>query len=437
MARRSPRAGASRAVAALLVAAGMMVPAEMASTATAGPVAASAPFYVPPAQLPPGEPGDLIRSAPAHLTLSLPSPNGELPAQATRIMYRSTDATGQPTPVTGTMLEPTVPWNGPGPRPLVSVAYGTIGQGDHCAPSHLLLDELVQFRPPADVIAGYDNLFVYSLLSRGFAVVISDYEGLGTPGTHTYLNPRSGGHAVIDAARAAQRLEGTSVPADGPVGFWGYSQGGGAAGGAAEMVGAYAPRMDVAGSFVGAPPTDLTALLHTLDGDTLSGVQGYFLNGLKEAYPDTRPVIDGFLNPAGHQMLERTAAQCAGGTAIEFGFTPTGQFTTSGATIADELSASPVTRDVVDGLRLGTRAPSHPVMLSVASDDDVVPAAPVSDLADTWRAQGTDVTLTSDPAPLGVPGTGLAHATYSPFAIFTHGLQWFEQQFVRAASATG
>lgn len=437
MVGRSSVKNTVRAVVSLCIAVGMTTPAAMTSVAAAGPVAASADFYVPPATLPPGAPGDLIRSAPAHLTLSLPSPNGALPAQATRIMYRSNDANGQPTAVTGTVLDPTVPWNGPGPRPLVSFAYGTIGQGDHCAPSHFLLDELAQFRPPADVSAGYDNLFIYSLLARGVAVVVTDYEGLGTPGTHAYLNPKSEGHAVLDAARAAQRLDGNSIPAAGPVGIWGYSQGGGAAGGAAELAGDYAPELDVAGSFVGAPPTDLTELFRTLEGDALSGVQGYFLNGLKESYPDTRPVVDGFLNPAGHQMLERTSAQCVGGTAIEYGFKPTGQFTTSGKTISDELASNPVTRDVVDGLRLGARAPNHPVMLSIASDDDVVPSQPVGGLADTWRAQGTDVTLMTTPAPLTVPGTSLAHATYSPYAVYTHGIQWIEQQFVRAASDAG
>lgn len=156
-------------------------------------------------------------------------------------MYRSSDAHGDPVAVTGTVLEPTVSWGGPGPRPLVSFASGTIGQGDHCAPSHLLLDNLVRYRPPTDIIAGYDNAFVYALLARGFAVAVTDYEGLGTPATHTYLNPWSEAHAMIDVARAAQRLDGTSIPSDGPVGFWGYSQGGGAAGGASERVGDYAP----------------------------------------------------------------------------------------------------------------------------------------------------------------------------------------------------
>lgn len=52
-------------------------------------------FYTPPEPLPPGQPGAIM-------------------ATGTRIMYRSTDARGNPMAVTGTYFEPFNAWPGQG-----------------------------------------------------------------------------------------------------------------------------------------------------------------------------------------------------------------------------------------------------------------------------------------------------------------------------------
>ena len=96
-------------------------------------------FYTPPDPLPPGWPGDLIRTEPSRLVLEPSGQLGAYVASGTRIMYRSTDARGNPVAVTGTYFEPDNPWPGNGPRPLISLAVATHGQGDQCAPSRLLL----------------------------------------------------------------------------------------------------------------------------------------------------------------------------------------------------------------------------------------------------------------------------------------------------------
>ncbi|WP_284522663.1 lipase family protein [Corynebacterium aquatimens] len=95
---------------------------------------------------------------------------------------------------------------------------------------------------------------VRELNKSGYRVVVIDYIGLGSEGTHTYLNRVEQGHALIDAARA------TAKPGE-KVGFWGYSQGGGAAAAAAELVADYAPELNVVGTFAGAPPADPIAVL--------------------------------------------------------------------------------------------------------------------------------------------------------------------------------
>src|SRR5688572_26443286 len=73
-------------------------------------------FYTPPDPLPPGQPGDVVRSEPSRLVLEPSGQLGMIMANGTRIMYRSTDARGNPNVVTGTYFEPHNPWPFGGPR---------------------------------------------------------------------------------------------------------------------------------------------------------------------------------------------------------------------------------------------------------------------------------------------------------------------------------
>jgi hypothetical protein len=47
--------------------------------------------------------------------------------------------------------------------------------------------------------------------------VLTDDEGLGTPGVHTYVNRKAEGYAVLGAIRAARGLPEAGLPDDGPV----------------------------------------------------------------------------------------------------------------------------------------------------------------------------------------------------------------------------
>lgn len=204
-------------------------------------------FYTPPDPLPPGDPGELIRSEPMPLVYEPSGQLGRWVATGTRIMYRSNDARGDPVAVSGTYFEPERPWPGAGPRPLIAFAPGTQGQGDQCAPSRIF-GQSIHFSSGLDITLGYEELFVATMVARGFAVVVTDYEGLGTPGVHTYVNRLAEAQAVLDAARAAKHLPGTSLIPDGPVALWGYSQGGGASAAAAELAESYAPDLHLVGT---------------------------------------------------------------------------------------------------------------------------------------------------------------------------------------------
>ncbi|MCX4799842.1 lipase family protein [Streptomyces sp. NBC_01242] len=149
-------------------------------------------------------------------------------------MYRTTDRAGKPIAVTGIVLTPQD--RPPAPRPIVAFAPGTQGLADKCAPSR-----------PMAAGTGYEARPVKHLLDRGYAFVVTDYQGLGTPGVHTYMTREAQGRAVLDSLRAAQCLQGAHLPDAGPVAVYGYSQGGGAAASAAELAPTYAPELQIKG----------------------------------------------------------------------------------------------------------------------------------------------------------------------------------------------
>lgn len=396
------------AVSAVLI--GMTTPIASAAPGSGSSTGSTveSDFYVPPSPLPAGSPGDVIRSEPSHLALSVPGIGGPLPGAATRIMYRSTDSNDAANAVTGTYIDPAAPWTGPGPRPLVVLAPGTQGQGDQCAPSKML-NNVITYTPPLGFMVEYEVLAAYSLLSQGYGVVITDYEGLGTPGAHTYVNRASEAHAVLDAARAAQNLQGTKIAADGPVAAYGYSQGGGAAAAAAEIAGEYAPEIDLVGTYAGAPPADLKATLEQVDGTILTGVIGYTLNGLLNSDPGLQPIVDENINDAGKAMLNLVANQCVGETILNVGLHRTNEYTKTGEPLSVVLDRLPIAADILAKNKIGERTPNAPVLIQSGTSDDIVPHGQAVGLAGDWCGKGATVQLSAAQVPAIVPGSGAGH----------------------------
>ncbi|WP_446222293.1 lipase family protein [Nocardia sp. IBHARD005] len=421
----------------LAVAAVLTVGAGPAATApdsgSASGSAQGSDFYLPPAPLPAGAPGQILRSEPFTLALAVPGQDGQVPANATRIMYLSADTHGTPAAVTGTYLEPTLPWNGPGPRPLVAVAPGTQGQGDQCAPSKGFA-ELIHYRFPLDVWVSYEMTTAYSLLARGMAVVMTDYHGLGTPAVHDYVNRAAEAHAVLDSIRAAESLTGITRPSA----IFGYSQGGGAAAAAAELQGDYAPELDVRGTYTGAPPADLRAVMLSAPaingivpgviGGFASGLLGYVLNGIVANDPEMAPIVDAATNPAGKQMMAELATTCIAEAVIRTMLRPVTWYTAGGRTPAEIIDSSPELTAIVDQQRIGRRKPAAPVLIAGGTNDDVLTYPQVRQLAVDWCAQGAKVQF--EPTvwlPPLFPSTAIGHLVeFLPATVAAH--DWLTQR---------
>lgn len=353
-------------------------------------------FYTPPNPLPPGQPGDLIRTEPSRLVLEPSGQLGAIMATGTRVMYRSTDARGNPNVVTGTYFEPYNAWPGQGPRPLIVYGPGTQGQGDQCAPSRQF-NQGIHWSPYLDFALNYEMGFVETMVRRGFAILMTDYEGLGTIGvTHTYVNRLSQGHAMLDAARAARKLADTSLTPDGPVAFWGYSQGGGAAASAAELAPGYAPELHIVGSYAGAPPADLAELLPYADGSALVGVIGYALNSVMQSYPEAEPKIRSVLTPRGEDFVNKVKDQCVAESIAKFMFRHLQPYFNHPI---PELMADPQFRGLFDLQRIGTLKPNAPVLILSNRYDPLVPWTGAVQLGWDWCAKGADVEFRTNEQP--------------------------------------
>ncbi len=359
-------------------------------------------FYNPPTTLPAAN-GTIVRSEPLPLALSLPSLHGPLPGTATRLMYKSTDSNGKPVAVTGAYIEPTARWKGGGPRPLVALAPGTLGQGDQCAAS-MGLEHPLSFNGET-VSVGYEDLSIYRLLAKGAAVVVTDYAGLGaTDRLHTYVDRVDEAHAVLDAVRAARSLGAASVTTASPVGLFGYSQGGGATAAAAELQSSYAPDVTLAGTYAGAPPADLADVTKAIDGSELAGALGWSLNGFLQSDPELKPIAEAHLNAAGKAALADLSTMCVGDALFGYGYAKSTKWTTDGRSISEIIAATPELKTYLDGQRIGRLKPSGPVRLATGVSDNLVPHGQSRDLAVDWCRKGADVTY----KPVVLPNVGSA-----------------------------
>jgi Secretory lipase len=255
-------------------------------------------FYAPPSPLPGQRHGDLIWSR--RLSGAAVAPG----ASATKVvLYRSNGVDGKATAVSGIVALPKgrVPKGG---WPVITYAHGTTGIADQCAPSRDVAGAPVH---------GY-NAYILPLITRwlkaGYAVVRTDYEGLGTPGVHPYLIGRSEGQSTMDIVRAARQLD----PRVGKATIIsGHSQGGHAALWAAGIATRYTPELRVRGTVAFAPASHLEDQIPvtralTAPGGGLSGLISDITRGLAVANPQVD--VAGMLSPAAAALYPQTLGQC-------------------------------------------------------------------------------------------------------------------------------
>lgn len=337
----------------------------IAAAAPAASHAADA-FSTPPDPLPAGAPGDILRAEPLQ-PRALDARLGGA-GRAWRVLYLSTNATGARIAVTGTVILP----SRRAPRALVGFAPGSQGLADGCAPSRQLREGTL-----------YEGIALTAILQRGWAVAMTDYEGLGTPGMHTYMVGRSAGPSVLDALRAARRLPDAGIGDDLPTAVMGYSQGGNAAGWAAQLEASYAPELELRGVAAGGVPSDLAAVQREVDGGPYAAVMVLGGLGLEAAYGVD---IDRYHTLRGTREYYEATHDCIIVSLLKNAFRRIATVTTFNPL------GDPDVRARMEENRLGTIAPAMPVLLQHGRFDDVVPAGQARAVHDAWCARGAAVT---------------------------------------------
>jgi acetyl esterase/lipase len=245
------------------------------------------PFYRWNAPMP-DRPGVLLR------TEELPRQQ-DMDAASTslRILYTSRDVRWRSgsIPVSGTLYFP----SGAPPAggwPLLAWGHGTAGVADVCAPSWTTHDTR-------------DATYLNRWLTAGFAVVVTDYQGLGGPGPHPYLYWQAEARSLLDSARAAFRVRPNVI--SNRVIVAGQSQGGGAALGVAMLAHEYAPDVHVFG--IVATGTNSTFP----DGPVALPVRNssnMFLSFVSGGLRDDGPKIDQIVSRRGRKLLHVARRGC-------------------------------------------------------------------------------------------------------------------------------
>jgi pimeloyl-ACP methyl ester carboxylesterase len=224
------------------------------------------------------------------------------------LLYSSTSDNGKKVAVSGTVAVP----KGKAPKggwPVVSWAHGTVGIADACAPSI------------AGMPANYDSALLNKWLKAGYAVVRTDYEGLGVPNlTHPYLIGISEGRSVLDIVRAARKLDKTIGR---NVVLAGHSQGGHAVLWANSLAKKYTPDLKLKGTLAFAPASHLgeqASLLSALNSPSgLSGLAAMILRGIDVDQPSLN--VGSLLSDRAKALYPRVDQDCLGdlSQANEFG----------------------------------------------------------------------------------------------------------------------
>ena len=229
--------------------------------------------------------------------------------RAWRIMYVSANNDGEPIPITAYYAEPDrETLTG---FPLVGLAHGTTGLVPECGMSQ------------APFTAGTTGFEYWEFLGRqivanGWAMVVTDYEGMGAPGNPTYLL-RKQGYDVLDSLRAAVRFRPQTVDAT-KVGIIGHSEGAYAALAAGDMWTAYAPDVMLRGVVSiapgGVPPLPFAInALSSASGASGAGPRNGYVTYLSTSWAATYPELlspDAFLTQEGAQIIPEAAKLCQG-----------------------------------------------------------------------------------------------------------------------------
>jgi pimeloyl-ACP methyl ester carboxylesterase len=358
------------AIAAVLALALAFAAGPAAAAVKQGPKGGA--FYVPPKNLPNGH-GKAVWQREATKLAPVAG------AKVNKVLlYTSRSPDGKQVVVSGSVSVP----KGKAPKggwPVISWAHGTTGTADQCAPTRIR---------PTSIVAPY-VAYVHPQLEdwikAGYAVVATDYQGLGTPGPHPYLVGEAEGRSVVDMVSAARQL----VPDLGKKFLIaGHSQGGQSSLFAASLADDWAPNLKLKGTVSYAPASHLKTQAELLPSLTspsgLSALAALIVKGASTVTDEVK--INKLLTPPAKSLYPQTEQTCLPQLAESDSF--------GGMAPADLLTNNADTTalsDVLDGMNPAVKI-GPPVFLAQGTADTTVFPFFTDQLNGELDAIGDDVT---------------------------------------------
>ena len=318
-------------------------------------------FYTPPARLPRGRPGTVIRARPICIgDLQVP-----VPYRAWDVMYLSTgaeDAHGRPSELhalpsvdTALIVEPLT-----GARhPLVAWAVAEDSDSTLKAPSYTMAQG-----------SSWDNAAWQWALGHGWVVVVPDYEG---PDSAYSAGPLEG-HGMLDGIRAAENFSAVAglESRKTKVGLWGYSGGAMAAAWASELAPRYASELRIVGVAEGGVPADVHKVFDTINGGYIApGLAFASALGDNAAYPNLVPLS--LLNEAGLALAAHMRA--TGDSSYPTTYPPQNisMYTACGCNPNDLPGRFPTLAAVGRTVNPGQHIPTAPLFIYHDYNDELIP----------------------------------------------------------------
>lgn len=309
-------------------------------------------FYTAPSLLPDGPPGTIIRTEVI---------DGYLAGATTyRVLYTSTNLDGQPTAVSGVIAVPDAPAP-PGGRRVLTFTHGTVGVTPRCAPS---------LRPVEQTPLGIEG--GPGFVAAGYVIAATDYQGLGTSGTHPYLVGEVEAMNALDITRAARNLP--EAAAGTKFAVWGHSQGGHASLFTGQLASRYAPELDLVGVAAGGPVPDLVELFEVNIGTPVGKI---LIAMALYAWSETFDAdLGAIATPEARPVVGRIAQNCLYGPGQLLGSVP-GALLLDLTFVAGRPWEVEPWRSIIEDNNPGG-SPTDAPMLIVQSDADTIVAPDVT-----------------------------------------------------------
>lgn len=303
---------------------------------------------------------------------------------AWQFLIRSTDSRGNATAVVTTVMEP----YDADPSKVLSYQIAEDSSNIDCSPSYAVL-----FGAKANLEMELEMLLLETGLSRGWYVVMPDYEGTQS----SFTAGKQSGHATLDSIRAVlQSGNTTGINSDAKVAMWGYSGGTIASGWAATMQPSYAPELkdNLIGVAMGGWVTNVTLTALATDGTLFAGLIPLAINGLLNEYSEYVDILKEDMSATHFLSFSSGTKKCLIPAAIQFAFHDFFKGLNPYFKDGVDFFLRPIIAEIITNNTLGLHesagVPEIPVFVFHGTKDEIVPFSGAQRVYENFCEWGID-----------------------------------------------